>query len=133
MKPLNLFRGERIWRLLTNLWTVVLMIFLVANFLAKDAYGFLTPSLSIIYTGILSLYVGTKEFDRWYEMHEDRHPGEIFIAAWTLLLAVLLGAQFALGSGYKVSSEVIADYIMVLSVFAVTQRSKKLHNRRKRG
>lgn len=126
-----IFRDERIWRYMTNFWTFVVILFLLFDFVSKDAYGFMTPSFSIVYTGVLSLYVGTKEFDRWYEVHDDRHPGEIFIAVWTVLLFVLYGGAFFLGSDYKVSSETIADYIMVLSIFAVTQKSKKLHHRKR--
>jgi len=66
-------------------------------------------------------------------LHEDRYPGEIFIIIWTALIFVLYGGVFILGSQYKVSPEVMADYIMVLSVFAVTQKSKKLHSRRRKG
>jgi hypothetical protein len=35
-----------------------------------------------------------------------------------------------LGKGYTVSSETIADYIMVLSIFALTQKSKQLHQKK---
>jgi len=128
---MTIFRDERIWRYLTNFWTVVLMAFLIVNFIKQGNYDYLTPSFSIIYTGVLSLYVGTKEFDRWYEVHDSRHPGEIFIAAWTLLIFFLFGAQLMFGGNYKVAPEVMADYIMVLSIFAVTQKSKKLHHRAK--
>ncbi len=126
-----IFRDERIWRYMTNFWTFVVIIFLLFDFVSKDAYGFMTPSFSIIYTGVLSLYVGTKEFDRWYEVHDSRHPGEIFIAVWTILLFVLYGGAFLLGNDYKVSSETVADYIMVLSVFAVTQKSKKMYHKKR--
>jgi hypothetical protein len=109
------------------------MIFFVANLFAQNRYDYMTASLSIIYTGVLGLYVGTKEFDRWYDLHDSRHPGEIFIALWTVLLFLLFGAQITLGSRYQVSPEALADYIMVLSVFALTQKSKKLHeSKRKR-
>lgn len=126
-----IFRDERIWRYMTNFWTFILILFLLFDFVSRDMYGFMTPSFSIIYTGVLSLYVGTKEFDRWYEVHDSRHPGEIFIAIWTVLIFVLYGGSFFLGGEYKVSSETIADYIMVLSVFAVTQKSKKLHHKKR--
>lgn len=103
------------------------MIFFIVNLLTQDGYSYLSAPLSIIYTGVLGLYVGTKEFDRWYELHDGRHPGEIFIALWTVVMLILFVAQMTLGPKYQVSSEAIADYIMVLSVFALTQKSKKLH------
>jgi len=61
---MDFFRGERIWRTITNFWTVILIFFLAFDFIAKGAYDYLTLSFSVIYTGVLSLYVGTKEFDR---------------------------------------------------------------------
>ncbi len=128
---MSVFRDERVWRYLTNFWTFILIAFLVIDFASKDTYGFMTPSFSIIYTGVLSLYVGTKEFDRWYELHDSRHPGEIFVAVWTVVIFSLFGFGLILGGGYRISSEAIADYIMVLSIFALTQKSKKLHHKRR--
>jgi hypothetical protein len=43
----------------------------------------------------------------------------------------LPGLSFILGKDYKISSEAVADYIMVLSVFALTQKSKRLHQEKK--
>lgn len=129
---MHVFRDERIWRWITNLWTFVLLAFLIINFIEKDAYDFLVPAFSVIYAGALGLYAGTKEFDRWYEQHESRHPGEVFVIVWTVIVLFLFGAQIILRSDYKVSSEVVADYIMVLSIFALTQKSKNLHRRKRR-
>lgn len=128
MSLMSVFRTERIWRVLVNFWTVVLLLFLVANFVTQGNYDFIGISFSIIYTAILGLYVGTKEFDRWYELHDSRHPGEIFIILWTAVIAGMLGADLFLGKGYKLPQEAVADYIMVLSVFALTQKSKKMHH-----
>jgi len=106
------------------------MAFLIFNFFQKNRYESFIAPLSVIYIGVLGLYASTKEFDRWYEMHESRHPGEWFVLGWTVLTFALLILSLVLGSGFKVSSEAIADYIMVLSVFALTQKSKKLHQRK---
>lgn len=130
MGLMSVFRTERVWRFLTDFWTVVLLVFLVANFVTQGQYDFMGVSFSVIYAGVLGLYVGTKEFDRWYELHDGRHPGEIFIMLWTGVIFVMLGAQLILGDGYKLPQEAIADYIMVLTVFALTQKSKKLHHRK---
>jgi hypothetical protein len=132
MGDLLAFRDEKIWRFLTNFWTLVFIFLLIANFWNGDQFGFLITPFSVIYIGILGLYVGTKEFDRWYDLHESRHPGEIFVIAWTVVIFSLLILSVALRDGHKVSSEAIAVYIMVLSVFALTQKSKKLHQRKKR-
>jgi hypothetical protein len=41
--------------------------------------------MSVVYIGVLGLFASTKEFDRWYDLHESRHPGELFVIAWTLV------------------------------------------------
>ncbi len=128
---MSVFRNEKIWLLLTDFWTVILLLFLIINFITQGQYDFIGISFSIIYTAILGLYVGTKEFDRWYEFHDGRHRGEIFIMLWTGVIFGMLGADLFLGKGYKLPDEAVADYILVLSVFALTQRSKKLHHKRK--
>jgi hypothetical protein len=127
---MSVFRNEKVWRWVTNIWTVAFMIFIVCDFFARDGYDFLIAPLSVIYISILGLYVGTKEFDRWYEFHDGRHPGELFVVGWTVIIFGLLIISFFLGKSYTVSTEAIADYIMVLSVFALTQKSKKLRERR---
>jgi hypothetical protein len=124
-------RDERIWRWITNLWTVVFALFLICNFFTQGGYESLMAPFSVIYAGVLGLYAGTKEFDRWYDFHESRHPGEWFVIGWTILLFALTILSFILGKGYSVSSEAVADYIMVLSIFALTQKSKQLHRKKK--
>ena len=127
-----IFQNEKIWRVLTNIWTVVFIAFLIFDFFQLNRFEYLLAPFSFIYIGVLGLYVGTKEFDRWYQIHEGRHPGEIFIIAWTVVIFGLLGFSFFWDGGYKVSSEAIADYIMVLSVFALTQKSKRLYEKKRK-
>lgn len=106
------------------------MAFLVVDFAVANHFDFLVAPLSVIYIGILGLYVSTKEFDRWYDLYHGRHPGEIFVIAWTIVVFGLIIASVILRDGRRVSSEAIADYIMVLSVFALTQKSKSLYERK---
>lgn len=127
---MSVFRDEKIWRWITNLWTIVFVFFLIWDFFARGSYDLLIGPFSVIYVGVLSLYAGTKEFDRWYEFHESRHPGEWFVIGWTVVILALTILSFVLGKGYSVSSETIADYIMVLSIFALTQKSKQLHRKK---
>ena len=128
----GIFRNERIWRLLSGIWTVIFIPFVITDFMLQGQYEFLVAPMSAIYLGVLGLYVGTKEFDRWYEKHTGRHPGEWFVIIWTLIIFGLLGASFFLKDGYRVSSETVAVYIMVLTVFALTQKSKSLYRKKRR-
>ncbi len=127
-----IFQDEKIWRILTNVWTAVFIGFLLLDFFLENHFEYLVMPFSIIYISVLGLYTGTKEFNRWYEMHEGRHPGELFIILWTAVIFFLLAASFFLGKDYEISTEVLADYIMVLSVFALTQNSKRLYRRKKK-
>jgi len=56
----------------------------------------------------------------------------VFIIFWTIVVFILLGVSLFMDGQYRVSSEAIADYIMVLSVFALTQKSKRLHERKRK-
>jgi len=125
------FKDEKIWRILTNFWTFIFIAFLVMDFFSGNVFDYIIAPASVIYIGILGLYVGTKEFDRWYDLHESLHPGEIFVIAWTVVIFGLIILSALMNGGHKLSSEAVADYIMVLSVFALTQKSKKMHQRKK--
>lgn len=107
------------------------VLFLIVDFFAKGNYDFLIAPFSVIYVAVLSLYAGTKEFGRWYDFHESRHPGEWFVIGWTVVILGLTILSFVLGTGYQVSPEAVAVYIMVLSIFALTQKSKQLHHKKK--
>lgn len=129
-----MFKSERIWRILTNFWTIFLGIFFVIDFFSINKFDYLTPTFSVIYTAVLSLYVGTKEFERWCDRYENgRHPGELFIIWWTALMAFLYSSKLFLGDKYSVSPEAVAVYLIVLSLFALTRRSKRICATRKSG
>lgn len=129
---MSVFRDEKIWRILSAVWTVVFMIFVVFNFFSMDKFEGLNAPFSAIYVGVLTLYVGTKEFDRWYDFHDGRHPGEFFVIGWTILMLALAFFVFLYPDAHHIAPETTANYIVVLSIFALTQKSKRLH-RHKRG
>ena len=127
------FRNERIWRFLCTGWTMIFMVFVLINFFSFNRYESLILPLSAVYAGVLTLYAGTKEFDRWYDIHDNRHPGELFVVAWTALIFLLAAIVFfSAERSYILEPEVVANYIMVLSIFAITQKSKQLHRARGR-
>ncbi len=131
MNPLFSFKNESAGRTLTNFWTFAFIAFTILDFFMKNGLDFLVAPMSVIYVAILGLYVGTKEFDRWYDLHTSRHPGELFVFFWTVIVFGLLLLSVILQNGYRVSTEIIATYIMVLSVFALTQKSKGLYERKR--
>ncbi|MST04087.1 MAG: hypothetical protein EXS49_00770 [Candidatus Pacebacteria bacterium] len=121
--------GDRKLKLLVNFWTLALWALIIIDFFLKNKFDGVLGVMSAVYSATLSLYVGTKEFKRWHQLYDGRHPGEIFIICWTVLIFGLLLLSMFLGYEYKVAVEVVADYVVVLSVFAITQESKKLYKK----
>ena len=104
--------------------------FFMFDFFTNDKYGGYAAAISIIYIAILGIYVGTKEFDRWQEKHHSKRKGEMFIFVWTFIIIFFIITAIASGGKYRMPSEFTATYIALLSIFALTQRSKFLHNKR---
>ena len=131
MRRIVLLETEEIWRIISHLWTWSFLIFIVFNFFSRDLYDFIAAPFSILYVGVLTLYVGTKEFDRWHKVHgAKQHPGELYVVVWTVVMFFLIIAGVVLGKDYMIHSDIIASYIAVLSIFAVTQKAKKLYRER---
>ena len=128
---IEIFYKESLLRIITNFWTLIFLVFIVVNFLAQGEYNYIVSPFSILYTGLLTLYVGTKEFNRWYEKHLGRHPGEWFVIFWTALIFILFATAIILGKPYHLSSDIVAVYIAVLTLFAITQKSKQLYQSKK--
>ena len=125
-----IFEQGKFWRRLTNFWTFAILTFIVFNFINYNIYNYLVVPFSILYTGVLALYVTTKEFERWYEYHESKHPGEWFVILWTIVMVGVIAGAFILGEHYDTPSDVIVGvYLGVLTLFAITQKSKELHKK----
>lgn len=123
--------NDRIWRQLSNLWTFAAMGFFLFDFFTGDRYSGFAAAVSIIYITVLGIYVGTKEFDRWQNSHHSKRHGEFFIIFWTALTIFFIITAIFSGGKYRMPSEFTATYIALLSIFALTQRSKFLHNQKK--
>lgn len=117
----------KFWRHLINTWTVVFFIFVILDFISNNTYRDFLDVLSIIYISILAIYSSNKEFERWYDKHESQHPGEIFVIIWSVLIFVLFSLSFFLDNGYKMPTSVVSSYIAVLTILAVTKKSKEMY------
>lgn len=122
---------ESFWRWLTNFWTIVIYLALIFDFIKNGKFDDLLGPLVSIYVPILIIYAGTKEFARWHDYHEGRHPGEVFVILWTILILGIYISSYVLNRNYHISSEVISAYITVLGVLAITKQSRSLHGARK--
>lgn len=117
----------KFWRHLINTWSVVFFIFVILDFISNNTYRDFLDVLSIIYISILAIYSSNKEFERWYDKHESQHPGEIFVIIWSVLIFVLFSLSFFLDNGYKMPTSVVSSYIAVLTILAVTKKSKEMY------
>lgn len=125
-------RSPKLWWYLLNLWSLVVFAAIIFNFAGNGVYDKQMDALLVIYIALLAIYAGDKEFERWHDNHQSRHPGEIFVFIWTVLMAGLAVCQFIFDKTSGLTSEIVATYIAVLSVLAVTRRSRALYAKRRR-
>jgi len=86
--------------------------------------------LTLLYISLLSVYVTSKEFQRWFLSYQGRHPGEIAVALWTGLIILMLILNGWLGGKYHISQEVISLYLTIISIFIVSKGSKAFYRLR---
>ena len=129
-----LFKNDfRFWRILINSWTLVFFIMIIADFSRHNAYENVLNAVSTIYIGLLAIYVSNKEFERWYDRHEESHPGEIFVLIWTIIMVGLFLLDFIFNGHYHVPNAVISSYIAVLTILVITRKSKELYKLKRGG
>ena len=120
-------------RYLVNIWTLVFFAVILYNFANSNGFEEILGPVAAIYVGGLVIYSAEKEFERWADYYEGRHPGEIYVVAWTILMVTLITSEFIFKFGTKIPSEVVSSYIAVLSIMAITKKSKSLFiSKRKR-
>ena len=118
------------WRWLVNVWTLILFFFIIADFTRDESINQFLGPIAAIYVAALAIYSADKEFERWRMYSIGRHPGEMYVVAWTLLIMGLFLYAFVSGSGYSMPPEIFSTYIVVLGILAITRRSKTLFNER---
>jgi hypothetical protein len=123
------------WRYFVNFWTLLLYAIILADFVQNNALRELIGPATVIYTGALAVYSAEKEFERWHDLYTAKHPGEIYVVLWTVLIVGLFLAETISGKPYHIPAEVSSTYVVVLSILAITKKSKSLyrekHPRRK--
>ena len=123
--------SEKYWRFLANIWLAAMVLIIIIDFWSNGQYGFLISPVSILYITLLSVYITSKEFKRWFNHYEGHHPGEIALVIWTILMFILITSNAYLGSSYHISQEIISTYLVVVVLFVVSRGSKKIYFRRK--
>ncbi len=123
----SFFNSSSLWRYLVYFWTLVFYTVIIFDLVKGNALVKCLGPLAAIYIGILAIYAGQKEFERWCHIHDGHHPGELFVIGWTILVFGLWVLDLFLGSFYKLPEILIYTYIAVLSVLAITIKSKKIY------
>lgn len=120
----------KFWRYLINVWTLLFFFVIIYDFIGDNCLSSLLNIVSAIYIGVLAIYVSNKEFERWYDKHQSQHPGEVFVIFWSVLVFSIIVLDFVFGKSYQLPAAVISSYIAVLTILAVTKKSKEIYLRR---
>jgi hypothetical protein len=121
----------KIWRILTNLWTFVAILLFVFDFVSNNRFDASAGAVSAIYIAVLSIYVGTKEFERWHADYANCYYGEMYIIIWTIFVIIAcVIAPFSEGY-FRIPPGLVVVYTVILSIFAISRRSKILYFRRR--
>jgi len=115
------------WRYLINFWSIFFFVVIVLDFFTQNAYESALNVLSVVYVSALAIYVSNKEFERWYDVHHSKHPGEFFVIAWSFLVFCLFVLSFVYDGLYKIPNSVVSSYIAVLTILAVTRKSREMY------
>jgi len=128
---LQILITSSVWRYLVYFWNIFLYVVIILDFISVNHYSDLLDLVAVIYIAILSIYAGTKEFERWFSHYNALHPGEVFIVSWTILLVILLVVPNVIQIDYHLPEIIIYCYISVLTILALTRRSRSLYYAKK--
>jgi hypothetical protein len=119
----------RLWRVLAGFWALFSMVLFIVEFLFFDKSDAVPNTASIIYVTILSIYAGTKEFHRWSRKEfTSQYWGEIFVVCWTIFMIGMI--VYSLTLTKPLPEGLIGTYVAILTIFALTRRSKALYHRK---
>ena len=124
--------SSNFWRYLANFWAIVLHALIIADFLFKNGLEHFMRPVCSIYIAALAVYSARKEFERWHDYHVGRHPGEVYVITWTILMVIMFTLQLIYHETYEVSEIVWSTYIVVIGILAITKKSKLEFLSRKR-
>ncbi len=125
----NKMLNATILRYVVNFWTIILYIVIVGHYFSEDMWVEFLGPVSVIYIAALGIYSAEKEFERWHDYNLGRHPGDVYVFLWTVLVISLFIAELVSTGTYKVPSEVFTTYIVVVGILAITRKSKSKYKR----
>ncbi|OGY89667.1 MAG: hypothetical protein A2677_01530 [Candidatus Komeilibacteria bacterium RIFCSPHIGHO2_01_FULL_52_14] len=124
-------QGLLFWKRMVNGWSLVAFMIFVLHFFSRGYFKIADSLISVLYPAILTIYTGQKEFSRWRSNHfSSRFFGEWFVLFWTLVFMLFVIVSVLSRGTYQVSLEMTTTYLAVVTIYAVTLKSKQLHSRR---
>lgn len=129
-RSINLHTG---WRYFVNSWLFFLFIIATLDFITDNGFSNIVGPIAAIYAASLAIYSAEKEFERWQEYYEGRHPGELYVILWTILIVLFLILTAVFHKPYHLPPEILSTYIVVLGILAITKKSKLYYKEKKTG
>ncbi|MDA3802356.1 MAG: hypothetical protein PF488_00445 [Patescibacteria group bacterium] len=128
MKKISEKQEFNFWRYLINFWSLLFFIVIIYDFVYGPLIGSVINTVATVYIGVLAIYVGNKEFERWYDKHQGKHPGELFIFLWTFIIFLLIIGGLLIKKDYQIPNPVVSSYIAVLTILVITSKSKQIYS-----
>lgn len=119
------------WKHVVNFWSLVAFIVFILHFFSRGVFEAANSMISILYPAVLTIYTGQKEFSRWKSKAYHSHFfGEFFVVLWTAIFMAFVIISTVTSGTYRVSLEMVTTYVAVLSIYAVTLKSKEMRARK---
>lgn len=128
--PRNSEANLLFWKHMVNAWSFVAFILFMLHFFSRGFFEVADSFIAVIYPAVLTIYTGQKEFSRWKSKKFSSHfSGEFFVIAWTAVFMTFVFISVVTSGQYRVSLEMATTYLAVLSIYAVTLKSKEMRAR----
>lgn len=112
---------------MVNAWSFAAFVILVLHFFSRGGLDAADSYIAVIYPAVLTIYTGQKEFSRWKsERFTSKFFGEFFVIAWTAVFITFIIISVVSRGQYQISLEMVTTYLAVLSIYAVTLKSKEM-------
>lgn len=121
---------KKFWRFLADFWALATMALFIFEIFIMKKSDTIANLASLVYIAILGIYAGKKEFYRWRQQHYmSLHWGEMFVLYWTGFM--LVAFIFSIWNNLHLPEGLAATYVAVISIFALTKKSKDLYYKKK--
>ncbi len=118
------------WWYFTNFWTFIVLLMVIFNFIANNAFDEYLGIFLVVYIALLTIYASNKEFERWRNLHTSCHPGEMYVIIWTILILLISASDMLMKRAYEMPDSIVSSYIAILTILAITMKSRRVYERK---